>query len=139
MSREAPVAGVVESAICPVCGFQVTSCFCPCPNCGKSTSTPSTAPESCQCSYELLSHALAEANRRLSDGMPAWIPVSERMPEESRAVLAFWGKDRIHGIEAGARSYGVAMWDRGIWRDVDDTDTEYGPATHWMPLPEAPK
>ena len=73
--------------------------------------------------------------RKLMEDAPAvqqWIPVSERLPEERKAVLAF---STCYGfcdmIEA-------AMWTGYRW-EVTWTKEEYYSVTHWMPLPEPPK
>jgi hypothetical protein len=59
---------------------------------------------------------------------PKWIPVTERLPEECKEVLAY----RLTGCEVDSCvSHQKAYWSY-------DTVSDY-PVTHWMPLPEPPK
>jgi len=64
------------------------------------------------------------------DDLPRWIPVSERLPEDGKRVLAV---TRVGGLaEVGEFTFNS----RGEW-----FSTDYGSwnATHWMPLPEPPE
>jgi len=82
-----------------------------------------------------LERELAEAKHGISD-VPAWVPVSERLPEEGDSVL-------IYSPESVDPFHVAARW------DVESSLTSprrhpnftwHGPpVTHWMPLPEAPK
>jgi hypothetical protein len=77
---------------------------------------------------------LSEARARL-----AWIPVSERLPEDGESVLAVISSAfNPHQIILLARHYS----ERPEWV-TDDAfyyyDKEYERITHWMPLPKAPK
>ena len=56
---------------------------------------------------------------------PTWIPVTERLPEENTAVLAY----RKSGFNVESR--GHKYWD-------NDGFSTWS-VTHWMPLPEPPK
>lgn len=62
-----------------------------------------------------------------------WIPVSERMPVEFEAVIAFDG-DQV---------YGEAMYSSGDGFTIDGYDpcdrVQLQSVTHWMPLPAAPQ
>lgn len=67
---------------------------------------------------------------------PAWIPVTERLPEhecgESTSVLAV----DLYGVMR------VTYFDGGNWCWPSGealTTTRVAPITHWMPLPEPPK
>ena len=72
-----------------------------------------------------------------SDCCPAqnqgWIPVSERMPIEFEAVIAFDG-DQV---------YGEAMHSSDDGFTIDGYDpcdrVQLQSVTHWMPLPAAPE
>lgn len=96
-----------------------------------------------------------------------WIPVSERLPEPGKVVMAYYknsvGGDRIIcGFHAPKHTLEVGCNDDESCYDFDDaTDTAYmaegwleridnwdefrsiyvveGEVTHWMPLPEAPR
>ena len=60
-----------------------------------------------------------------------WIPVSERLPEDSRGVI-LCTRSRIVGVgfyDKNTRSWVQHYSGGGICVDV----------THWMPLPEPPK
>lgn len=63
-----------------------------------------------------------------------WIPVSERLPEESGEYNVM-----IKGAER-ATSLWYSQLSNG-WYNFDDDDYKepYDDVTHWMPLPEAPK
>ena len=61
-----------------------------------------------------------------------WIPVSERLPTDSKAVLVYAPRNR-NIFECFHRSDGyweIASYTFGILHDD---------VTHWMPLPEMPK
>lgn len=62
-----------------------------------------------------------------------WIPVSERLPTETKAVLIFTNWDDESSTENYVRQ---ATFGNGIWLDVDENTEEN--ITHWMPLPEHP-
>ncbi len=66
-----------------------------------------------------------------------WIPVEERLPDERVKVLTC-GDDPVEGpftligMREPASIFGPAHWHlRGF--------AEFGPVTHWMPLPEPPE
>lgn len=60
--------------------------------------------------------------------LPVWIPVSERLPEELKNVLAY--------TDVGSFAE-TAHWTGYRWEKTWDFEVLYG-VTHWMPLPEAP-
>ena len=63
--------------------------------------------------------------------LPKWIPVSERLPELYKSVLAYDEEDKT-----------VIRWyDKNGFNIVDEYGYTYPvkTVTHWMPLPEAPK
>lgn len=68
-----------------------------------------------------------------------WIPVSERLPEEKKDVLLYFGfkgKNQAVGFWYGGDediTFWYAYTDDGFY-----TDCDYRP-THWMPLPKPPK
>jgi hypothetical protein len=71
-----------------------------------------------------------DAIAAVSELLPRWIPVDERLPEDGQRVLAV---TRVGGItEVGE----FAFNSRGEW-----FSTDYGSwnASHWMPLPEPPE
>ena len=59
-----------------------------------------------------------------------WIPVSERLPENSKDVLV-WGSGYAVHI-----AWYVPTFNE--WR-TNEYDYDDGEVTHWMPLPEPPK
>lgn len=59
-----------------------------------------------------------------------WIPVSERLPEYGKVVLACGKRHATSGQFQGAYPSDPHYW---FWRGC----SKY--VTHWMPLPEAPK
>ena len=63
-----------------------------------------------------------------ADGQPKWISVKERLPEKDRNVLVI---DRITGEVTTAH---LNEFHSFVFRD----GRGHG-ASHWMPLPEAPK
>lgn len=82
--------------------------------------------------------AMLEADPQLpgSDSAPvpgSWIPVSERMPIEFEAVIAFDGDqvygEAMHSSDDGFTIDGYDPCDRVQLQNV----------THWMPLPSAPQ
>lgn len=80
------------------------------------------------CDYEQAADAIEELMRRCEQFQymppPAWIPVTERLPEEDGFTLIF----TAHGHA------GVCYFTNGWWGG-------YGMdgITHWMPLPQPPK
>ena len=84
-----------------------------------------------------------EIERMVVSGVPHWIPVTERLPEDDVAVLVTYvgvhsGKPQANML--AFRSGGVWWW-LDNWRggrpasNIECT----APVTHWMPLPEPPK
>jgi len=73
---------------------------------------------------------MAELQRRLlelQDSMPRWIPVSERLPDDGRKVLAF---DEHFPVVQSARRNG-STWDcEGM---------DFLKPSHWMPIPAPPQ
>lgn len=62
-----------------------------------------------------------------------WIPVTERLPEDKKDVLAVVRyRNGTAGVNQGWYSYLNEQWCIGIF----ETNA---PVTHWMPLPEPPK
>lgn len=73
--------------------------------------------------YAELSARIAELERDAA----RWIPVSERLPEGYRTVLATDGLDTVTAfLQAGQK-----------WCRHDSIDADWTP-THWMPLPKSP-
>lgn len=71
-----------------------------------------------------------ERLERASRGLPAWIPVSDRLPEHpTDSVLVFDGA----GISIGHYEY---FDDRLLWH-IDGEDNLID-ITHWQPLPPPP-
>lgn len=71
-----------------------------------------------------------EADFLIANGVTVqrWIPVTERLPEESGEYLAYCGEyDGICVI------YYEILKTKSKWR------TNWKEVTHWMPLPEPPK
>lgn len=58
-----------------------------------------------------------------------WIPVTERLPEEQKNVIAY--------TDVGSFAE-TAHWTGYRWEKTWDFEVLYG-VTHWMPLPEPPK
>ena len=114
--------------------------------------------------YAALEAELAKLRAGQGDG---WIPVSERLPESERTVLAFYLNS--HGKGRRVRAEYIAAktksaddgWDSDEPADYDEQADEYfwpagwyevmdnwddlthmviheGEVTHWMPLPAAP-
>jgi len=59
-----------------------------------------------------------------------WIKTSERLPDETEAVLEICGNDKV--------SYAfVGCCEKGFW--VDHFDEPMQSVTHWQPLPPLPE
>ena len=71
------------------------------------------------------------ADHLIANGVTSekWIPVTERLPDEGRHVLA-WS-------EVGD-VYETAFWNGVRWIVTWEHD-EFVGVTHWMPLPEPPR
>ena len=61
--------------------------------------------------------------------IPQWIPVSERLPEDGKTVIAYF--QRFGDV-------GEAVYDKDLNGFSDGRGGCYG-ASHWMPLPEPPE
>ena len=84
---------------------------------------------------DVLLDAARELDRR------SWIPVSERLPPHDETVLYTCDLGRNEGftdVESGrwegARNDMGLPAMRPVWGDEDD----WGPCSHWMPLPSPP-
>ena len=70
-----------------------------------------------------------------SGGSLAWIPVTERLPEEGVVVLAFLPKQG--DVESGV--YAAMLSKLQTLNGTFSTSFGFGfEATHWMPLPAPP-
>ena len=60
-----------------------------------------------------------------------WIPVTERLPDKGKVVLALGKRHATSGMFQGTSKYDPKLWHwrGGMLKEV----------THWMPLPEPPK
>lgn len=67
--------------------------------------------------------ALMQANDALR---PAWVPVTERLPEHTVCVLVAYSNGAVE----------VDAWGHDGWMDEDLSN---GAITHWMPVPELPE
>ena len=67
-----------------------------------------------------------------------WISIKERLPEDERSVLAYYGFDRGDG-DLGMKFMGTLSYfcfdPNPHWQHADHNLV----VTHWMPLPEPPK
>lgn len=75
----------------------------------------------------------AEARVAELEAEQRWIPVSERLPEESNAYLVY-SPDVPDG--AGTKVWQVAYY---AWKTPKMEFTTGYTVTHWMPLPKPPK
>lgn len=79
--------------------------------------------------YEFWKHKAEQGLKMLQvaiSNMPCWIPVTERLPEDRKTVLA-----TVNEVVC------VAFYGNYTWREVETYSIFY--PTHWMPLPEPPK
>ena len=66
-----------------------------------------------------------------------WIPVEERLPEESDGMVLFTNRK---AVTSGYRNHMFRMsGEEGIYAPAIRKGGGYMRVTHWMPLPEAPK
>lgn len=76
---------------------------------------------------------------RLKEIMPRWIPVTERLPENAKKVLALVKR------KLGGDGYYTMLLrynhKKGAFFDYDSEwgDRRIHDVTHWMPLPKPPK
>ncbi len=108
----------------------------PCPFCGgKALTKRSCAGVHVICSkclitevYETYEEAVEKWNARHS----AWIPCSERLPDDYKKVL-------IYGKETGVLIGFFTSYKNLYISDNGNTATRISAITHWMPLPEPPE
>ena len=74
-----------------------------------------------------------DAIAAVSELMPRWIPVSERLPEVDATVLVVIETPRGQHVSFLSRHKQDGFWTHPDG-DVDDINV-----THWMPLPEPPE
>ena len=77
-----------------------------------------------------------DAIAAVSELLPRWIPVSERLPADGQEVLA-WN----NGGQCEKPWQGCVLCEHtknGEWREFQERDL-YPGITHWMPLPEPPE
>ena len=77
---------------------------------------------------EIPNETRAQVIGAISRAKGGWIPVTERLPEESGEYLAYCGE--YDGI---CVLYYEILKTKGKWR------TNWKEVTHWMPLPTPPK
>ncbi|HIH9949923.1 TPA: DUF551 domain-containing protein [Klebsiella pneumoniae] len=127
------------SITCKQCGAEV---YC-------SVGTFEKADVPCSCHHDTRKVCVDKWNRRaamlasapqpqnapqnIPEIIPGWIPVSERMPIEFQAVIAF----------DGDKAYGEAMYSSDDGFTIDGYEpcdrVQLQNVTHWMPLPAAPQ
>ena len=75
------------------------------------------------------------------DAVPAWIPVTERLPENNRPVMVYLKNYTIQGgyvVHIG--TYDTAgFWFLRTQPGISSFPVHDWVVTHWMPLPEPPK
>lgn len=69
------------------------------------------------------------------NAFPKWIPVTERLPEDTYPVLVTY----LGYFDKLPKSDMVAMWDDGDWYWYYDESKCKVAITHWMPLPQPPR
>lgn len=74
-----------------------------------------------------------EINTALGCNMPVWIPVTERLPEESGHYLIYV----IGGEFKQWSMVTMAYYHKRFY--YDDMEDNFDQITHWMPLPQPPK
>lgn len=82
---------------------------------------------------EELQAGLVEAIERI----PHWIPVTEQLPEDFKAVLVYTPK-YLNQFMAYRKDDGWRVWSPQDNHGVPFINGQ-GEITHWMPLPELPK
>lgn len=78
----------------------------------------------------------ADVIEKLRGQVPHWIPVTERLPEETGKQRGFYLVALSNGV-VKELAYEFEHYDNMLF-DVGWHETAY-PVTHWMPLPEPPE
>jgi hypothetical protein len=82
-----------------------------------------------------VSYEKDDAKRRIANMSGAWIPVTERLPEEGVVVLAFL--PRQGDVESGV--FAAVLSELQTLKGTFSTSFGFGfEASHWMPLPAPP-
>jgi hypothetical protein len=99
--------------------------------------------DSTDCAGEISALAL-EVIERLTEKMPRWIPVTERMPEKAGDYLCVYDEWEVPCVaivpwndEREAFGHEANVYDPDSLGFVD-TEFEEWSVTHWMPIPDAP-
>jgi hypothetical protein len=88
-----------------------------------------------------MSDELSPAKVRLTDGLGAWVPVTERLPAKNTEVLiCFAGQNTLCSTgQYTGRKHDVQGWCYP-WENRGATDNGEDPVvTHWMLLPDVPE
>ena len=98
-----------------------------CPYCGSEVDTVSVKEKDGNLCIEVKAKNIPAAN--------PWIPVSERLPEESGSYLVVYHPCFWDDVEWSKRCVGIDTF-RGktTW-----AKKKFQRVTHWMPLPEPPE
>ena len=82
--------------------------------------------------------SMNEANIALYGALPKWIPVSEKLPEESGHYLICL-ECKCNGESLGAWMQMAWFCEKFYWEHRYGDGIFNETVTHWMPLPEPPK
>lgn len=81
---------------------------------------------------------MGDANAKLRDQGPEWIPVTDRLPEKEGEVLAYYGFNRGDG-DLGMMFMRVLDYYATDPKPHFQHESMGVTVTHWQPLPEPPK
>lgn len=96
-----------------------------CGNTRKCTECPLGDKEYC---LHTMTTCAAELIEQLKAKIPRWIPVTEKIPPDPKAVLVLTRSKN-----------GVRNVDKGYWAIDHFVHRGCAEVTHWMPLPECPE
>ena len=78
-----------------------------------------------------------DAAKAIAEKVPKWIPVTERLPEVNKDILAI-----VHWINEGDNTLCFGHRKKNgwfLWNSIEGLAIKNYEVTYWMPLPEPPK
>jgi len=67
-----------------------------------------------------------------------WIKTSEQLPQDGQEVFCFWQPYDVYDAPVSGVNYGVALYYKRSWCDVENGNDDYYTPMYWAALPDRP-